>query len=157
MERTDGTFLVNEADAESAILTDVATGQVHTLAEQLDPPLQAGDVLAGTLEAEPPMAVAWIVETVEERRTIPVERSPEAPTKQEKDIAAEQSVGELTREPRAGDGEIHVLTVPADQTDQAVTDVREDPQTVARAARLGVDRVEIRAEGEVLSVRYLPN
>lgn len=157
MERTEGTFLVSEADDASAILTDVGNGQVYTLAEQLDPPLSAGEVLVGILQAEPPMDVAWTVDAVEDRRTIPVEESPEAPTKQERDIAADQAVGELTREPRAGEGEIHVLTIPDDRTDQAVTDVVDDPQTVARAARLGVDRVEIRAEGSVLSVRYLPD
>jgi hypothetical protein len=103
------------------------------------------------------MTVAYSIEELDSRRTIPVERSPESPTKQEREIAADQPVGELTREPRAGEGEIHVLTVPEEQTDQAVADVLDDPQTVARAARLGVDRVEIRAEGGVLSVRYLPN
>jgi len=157
MERTDGTFFVTEADADSAILTDVADGQVHTLAEQVEPPLEAGEVVVGTLVAEPPMTVAYTIDELDSRRTIPVERSSESPTKQEREIAAEQSVGELTREPRAGEGEIHVLTIPDDHTDQAVEDVLEDPQTVARAARLGVDRVEIRAEGSVLSVRYLPN
>ena len=157
MERTEGTFFVTEADDESAILTDVADGQVHTLAEQADPPLEQGEVLVGTLVAEPPMTVAYSIEELDSRRTIPVERSPESPTKQEREIAADQPVGELTREPRAGEGEIHVLTVPEEQTDQAVADVLDDPQTVARAARLGVDRVEIRAEGGVLSVRYLPN
>ena len=157
MERTEGTFFVTEADDESAILTDVADGQVHTLAEQADPPLEQGEVLVGTLVAEPPMTVAYSIEELDSRRTIPVERSPESPTKQEREIAADQPVGELTREPRAGEGEIHVLTVPEEQTDQAVADVLDDPQTVARAARLGVNRVEIRAEGGVLSVRYLPN
>jgi hypothetical protein len=157
MERTEGTFFVTEADDESAILTDVADGQVHTLAEQADPPLEQGEVLAGTLVAEPPMTVAYSIEELESRRTIPVDRSPESPTKQEREIAADQPVGELTREPRAGEGEIHVLTVPEERTDQAVEDVLEDPQTVARAARMGVDRVEIRAEDGVLSVRYLPN
>jgi hypothetical protein len=157
MERTEGTFFVTEADDESAILTDVADGQVHTLAEQADPPLEQGEVLVGTLVAEPPMTVAYSIEELDSRRTIPVERSPESPTKQEREIAADQPVGELTREPRAGEGEIHVLTVPEEQTDQAVDDVLDDPQTVARAARMGVDRVEIRAEGGVLSVRYLPN
>lgn len=157
METTEGTFFVTEADAESAILTDVADGQVHTLAEQAEPPLEQGEVLVGTLVAEPPMTVAWSIDELDSRRTIPVDRSPESPTKQERDIASEQPVGELTREPRAGEGEIHILTVPEAQTDQAVADVLDDPQTVARAARLGVDRVEIRAEDGVLSVRYLPN
>ena len=157
MEQTEGTFFVSEADAESAILSDVVDSQVYTLAEQPDPPLEAGEVLTGTLAAQGQMGVAWSIETLEARRTIPVAESPEPPTKHERDIAAEQGVGELTREPRAGEGEIHVLTIPPERTDQAVTDVLEDPQTVARAARMGVDRVEIRADDGVLSVRYLPN
>ena len=156
MERTEGTFLVSESDAETAILTDVATSQVHPLGEQPDPPLEAGEVIAGELVTQPPTATIYALDSIDDRRTIPVEQSSESPTKQEREIAADQPVGELTRQPRAGDGELHVLTVPDEQTDQAVKDVLEDPQTVARAARLGVDRVEIRAAEGVLSVRYLP-
>ncbi|QSG12438.1 Uncharacterized protein HSBGL_2029 [Halapricum desulfuricans] len=156
MTETEGTFLVSESDAETAILTDVATSQVHTLGEQPDPPLEAGEVVVGTLTAQPPTTAVYAVESIEQRRTIPVEYSDESPTKQERDIAADQSVGELTRQPRAGEGELHVLTVPDDGTEQAAEDVCEDPQTVARGARLGVDRVEVRAADGVLSVRYLP-
>ncbi|QSG08434.1 DUF5812 family protein [Halapricum desulfuricans] len=156
MTETKGTFLVSESDAETAILTDVATSQVHTLGEQPDPPLEAGEVVVGTLTAQPPTTAVYAVESIEQRWTIPVEYSDESPTKQERDIAADQSVGELTRQPRAGEGELHVLTVPDDGTEQAAEDVCEDPQTVARAARLGVDRVEVRAADGVLSVRYLP-
>jgi len=58
-------------------------------------------VVVGTLVAEPPMTVAYTIEELDDRRTIPVERSSESPTKQEREIAADQSVGELTREPRA--------------------------------------------------------
>jgi hypothetical protein len=46
--------------------------------------------------------------------------------------------------------------VPAAETEAAVADVREDEATLVRAARLGVDRVEIRSETGVVSVRYLP-
>ncbi|MCU4717613.1 DUF5812 family protein [Halapricum hydrolyticum] len=156
MNETEGTFLVSESDAETAILTDVATSQVHTLGEQPDPPLEPGEVIVGTLVAEPPTTAIYAIESIDERRTIPVEYSDESPTKQEHDIAADQSVGELTRQPRAGKGELHVLTVPDDRTEQAARDVIDDRQTVARAARLGVDRVEVRAAEGVLSVRYLP-
>lgn len=156
MERTEGTFLVSESDAETAILTDVATSQVHPLGEQPDPPLKVGEVVSGVLVAQPPTATIYAFDSIDDRRTIPVEHSDESPTKQEREIAADQPVGELTRQPRAGDGELHVLTVPDDQTDQAVQDILDDPQTVTRAARLGVDRVEIRAAEDVLSVRYLP-
>jgi len=50
-----------------------------------------------------------------------------------------------------------VLTVPEERTDQAAADVVEDQETVARAARLGVERVEVRAADGVVSVRYLPD
>jgi hypothetical protein len=104
------------------------------------------------------MEVAWTVAELRDRRTIPVERSAEPPTRQAEEIAAEQAVGEVTRQERAGDGELHVLTVPADGVEDAVTDVLDDEETVARAARLGVARVEVRAGDDgVVSVRYLPD
>lgn len=150
-----GTFLVVAADEETATLRDVEDGQIVTLAE--NPDLEDGTVLEGTVEPEPPLEVAYRVAEVEARRTIPVERSDLEPTAQARDIAAEQGVGEVTRRERAGEGELHVLTVEAGRTDSAVADVIEDEETVARAARLGVDRVEVRADDGVVSVRYLPD
>jgi hypothetical protein len=154
-EETEGTFVVTHAEDESAVLKDVDAGQVHTLGE--NPGVAVGDVLDATLAPEPPMEVTWRVVAVETRRSVTVERSAEPPTQQERDIATGQNVGELTREERAGKGEIHVLTVPDDQTDDAVADVLDDEATLARAARMPeVNRVEIRAEPGVVSVRYLP-
>lgn len=154
-DETDGTFLVTYAETGSAVLKDVEDGQVHTLAD--NPGIEAGDVVEATLAPEPPLEVTWRVVEVVERRSIAVEESSEPPTKQERDIAAGQDVGELTRRERAGKGEIHVLTVPPEQTAEAVADVREDDGTLARAARLpDVSRVEIRAADGVVSVRYLP-
>jgi hypothetical protein len=148
------TFLVTEVDDESAILRDVHDAEVHTLAGEGE--FEPGEVFEATLAAEPPMEVVWQVESIDARRTIPVEESPESPTTLARDLAAEQDVGEVTTRERAGEGELHVLTVPEDGTESAVTDVREDEETVARAARLGVDRVEIRAADGVVSVRYMP-
>jgi hypothetical protein len=51
---------------------------------------------------------------------------------------------------------VHVISVPPERTEQAATDVVEDGATLTRAARLGVERVEVRADEGVLSVRYLP-
>jgi len=150
-----GTFLVTEADTESAVLRDVSDGQVHTLSE--NPDLSEGDVLEATVTPEPPMEVTWLVEEVIEQRTVPIERSPERPTKQARDLAAEQPVGELTRRERAGEGEIHVMTVPEEQTEAAASDAVDDETTLTQAARLGVNRVEVRAADGVVSVRYLPN
>ncbi|WP_338729922.1 DUF5812 family protein [Haladaptatus sp. DJG-WS-42] len=153
MEQT-GTFLCTHAEVDAAILTDVSTGQVHTLGS--NPGIEEGDAIEGTVAPEPPMEVSWELVSVERRWQIPVERSDETPTQLEKDLAAAQEIGELTTRERAGIGEIHVLTVEADQTDAAVEDVRTDQATRERAARLGVNRVEIRANAGVVAIRYLP-
>jgi len=148
-----GTFYVTEADDESAILRDVTDGQVHTLAE--NPGVDVGDVVEATLEPEPPTEVVWTAE-IERTSEVDVFRSEEPPTQRARETAADQPVGDLTRHERAGTGEVHVLTVPEDETGAAVADVEDDAATVERAARLGVERVEIRFEPGVVSVRYLP-
>ncbi|WP_415379972.1 DUF5812 family protein [Halosimplex sp. TS25] len=150
----DGTFVVTEADAESAVLRDVSDGQIHTLGS--NPDLSVGDAIEATLAAEPPMEVVWAVEDIARRFTVSVEESAEPPTQQAIDLAADQPVGEVTTRERAGTGEVHVLTVPEENTESAVADVRDDEATVERAARIGVERVEIRSEPGVVSVRYLP-
>jgi hypothetical protein len=151
-----GTFLVTHAEGESAMLRNVDSGQVHALAS--NPGVEEGDVIEGTVGSEPPLEVAWQLTNVESRRSIPLERSAESPTNQEREIAAETEVGEVSRTERAGTGELHVLSVPAGETDDAVADVLDDEATLARAARLDVDRVEIRSDREdgTVSVRYLP-
>jgi len=149
-----GTFYVTSADAESAVIRDVTDGQVHTLSEAID--ADAGEIIDATIEAEPPMEVAYRVVELDRTYAVPVEESAEPPTKQAVDTAAEQAVGEVTRHERAGTGEVHVLTVPEDATDDAVADVLDDEATVERAAEMGVDRVEIRSQTGVVSVRYLP-
>ncbi|MFC7019279.1 MULTISPECIES: DUF5812 family protein [Haloarcula] len=154
MTTKEGTFLVVHAEAATATLRDVADAQVLTLSE--NPGVEAGEVVEATVEPEPPMEVTYTAE-IRDRRTIPVERVALEPTAQVRSLAAEQSVGELTTRERAGEGEIHVLTVADEQTDAAAADVLEDEATVTRAARLGVDRVEVRTATGVVSVRYLPD
>lgn len=150
-----GTFLVTHADDESAVLTDVHDGQVHTLAA--NPGVSADEAVTGTLRPIPPMGVAWELAEVDDQWAISVEDSDLAPTQQEREIAAEQAVGELTRQERAGEGELHVITVPADGVDEAVADVLDDADGLrSRAARLGVNRVEVRSAEGVVSVRYVP-
>jgi hypothetical protein len=155
-----GTFLVTHADERTAVLRDVADGRTHPLASNPSvgsEALEAGEVLDATIAPEPPLAIAWRVAEIDERRSPTVERSPEPPTAQEHEIAAEQGVGELTVAERAGVGELHVLTVEPGQVERTVTDVLEDEATLERAARLGVVRVAVRAsEDGVVSVRYLP-
>ena len=154
-EQCEGTFLVTAADEDSAVLKDVDTGRVHALSS--NPELARHDAVEGVVASDAPMHVTWQLVEVDERRSVSIECSEESPTKQVRDIAAAQAVGELTREERAGVGEIHVLTVPEETTEQAVDDVIDDEEgTLQRAARLGVERVEIRSAPGVVSVRYVP-
>ena len=148
------TFLVTHAEGDSAVLKDVHDGQVHTLSS--NPGVEETDAVEATVAPDPPMNLTWSVVEVAERRDLSTERSDEPPTVHERDIADEQAVGEITRTERAGDGEIHVLTVPPEDTEDAVDDVLDDAGTLSRAARLGVSRVEVRAEDGVVSVRYMP-
>jgi hypothetical protein len=150
-----GTFLVTAADDDSAVLADVDDGQVHTLAT--NPGVEEGEAIEGTVAPEPPLDVAWRLVDVAEQWTISVEESSESPTTLEREVAAEQAVGELTRRERAGVGEIHVLTVTESETEDAVADVLDDEEGLrSRAARLGVERVVVRSAPGVVSVRYLP-
>ncbi|PSP67946.1 hypothetical protein BRC79_06130 [Halobacteriales archaeon QH_8_67_27] len=150
----EGTFVVTEADPESAILRDVNDGQIHTLGS--NPGLAVGEAIEATLAPEPPMEVVWDVEETTRQFSVSVEESAEPPTQQALDLAADQPVGEVVTRERAGTGEVHVLTVPEENTEAAVADVLDDDATVERAARIGVERVEIRSEPGVVSVRYLP-
>lgn len=152
-ESKTGTFLVTAVEG-SVIVRDVHSGQVHTLA--VAPDVAVGEVLVATLEPEPPMEVTWRIADLTSRRTIPVESSDEGPTRQAREVAAEQETGGLTRIEREGEGELHVITVPDDQTAQAVADVVDDETTLVQAATLGVDRVEVRSTPGIVSVRYLP-
>lgn len=154
MSEQQGRFLVTHAEEASAVLKDVDRGQVHTLAE--NPGVETGDLVEGTVSPEPPMEVTYRLVELELRRKLTVEESPEPPTRQEREMAAEQPAGELTTRERAGEGEIHVLSVPEERTEAAVEDVMNDEATLVRAARLDVDRVEIRSDSGVVSVRYLP-
>lgn len=153
-EEKAGTFVVTHAEDESAVLSDVSDAQVHTLSE--NPGFEVGEVVEATVVADPPMGVTYSVAEVVEQKVIPVEESEEPPTQQEVELAEALEVGDLTTTERAGVGEIHVLSVPESDTEAAVADVLDDQATVERAARIGVTRVEIRAEAGVVAVRYLP-
>ncbi|WP_435161624.1 DUF5812 family protein [Halorubrum sp. SY-15] len=154
-DQKTSTFLVTHAESTSTVLKDVHDGQVHTL--DATDEFAVDDAVEATIEPEPPMEVTYRVVEIDERWPLSIEHSEEPPTAHERAIAADQPTGELTREPRAGIGEIHVLSPPEDATDAAADDVVNDREaTLSRAARLGVNRVEIRTEPGVLSVRYLP-
>ena len=144
MDAITGRFLVTEADDETAVLRDVETGQVVTLDEHPEPPLERHEVLEGTVAPKLPAEVVWGVESVDRRFTVDVIDSDLEPTTQAREIATELGPGDLATRERAGDGEIHVIGV--DDPEAAATDVVEDEETVARAARLGAVRVEVRRE-----------
>lgn len=161
MDTRSGTYVVAAADEEAAELRDVDTGQVLGLAAH--PDLAAGDVVAGTLAPTDALGASWELVEMDERYTVEVSRSDEAPTRQVRRAAADQVVGTLTRIERAGTGEVHVIAVPEGGAADAVADLLADEaDLVARAARLGVGRVEVRFAEEtggdvgVVSVRYLP-
>ncbi|WP_254766843.1 DUF5812 family protein [Salinilacihabitans rarus] len=157
MTEKTGTFVVTHAESESAVVRDVDTAQVHTLSS--NPGVEVHDVIEATVAPDPPLSVTWKVVEVDERRTIDLVDSDLEPTRQSVEAAGEADVGDLVRTERAGAGEIHVLSLPPAETESAARDVLEDVETVARAARLGAVRVEVRRSPEegVLSVRYLPD
>ena len=154
-DEKESTFLVTHAESDSAVLKDAHDGQVHTLSS--NPGLAVDDAVEATVAPDPPMEVTYRVVEVAERRSLSIEESEEPPTVHERELAAETETGELAREERAGVGEVHVLTPPGEDTADAVADVLDDREaTLSRAARLGVNRVEVRSEPGVVSVRYMP-
>jgi hypothetical protein len=151
----EGTFVVTHAEADTAVLKDADDGQVHTLSD--NPGVEADHAVRGVVAPDPPMNVSWRLVEVDRTWHVTVGASDLEPTTQEKELAAAQSVGELTRTERAGEGELHVITVPADGAEAAVADVLDDEEGLRlRAARLGVNRVEVRSAEGVVSVRYVP-
>jgi hypothetical protein len=151
----EGTFLVTAADDDSAVLKNVENSQVHTLAS--NPGIERHEAVEGVVAPDPPMNVTWQLVEVHSHRPLRIEESDEPPTTMVRDVADEQPVGELTRRERAGIGEIHIVTVPEDDTEQAVADVLDDEEgLLSRAARLGVNRVEVRSAPGVIAVRYMP-
>ncbi|ELY88845.1 DUF5812 family protein [Natrialba taiwanensis] len=166
MTEKTGTFVVTHAEDDSAVVRDIETTQVHTLAS--NPGLETNDVLEATVAPDPPLEVTWQVIDVAERRSVDLVDSDLDPTQHATELAADADPGEFIQEERAGTGEIHVFCVPAAELEAAAQDVLEDEETIARAARLGAVRVEVRraateASSEsqddtgVLSVRYLPD
>ncbi len=157
MSETTGTFVVTHAEPESAVVRNVETAQVHTLAS--NPGLSVHDVFDGTVAPDPPLEVTWQLVEIDDRRSIDLIDSDLQPTTQEQALGADADVGDLVTQERAGTGEIHVLRVPEDEVEPAAQDVLNDEETIARAARLEAVRVEVRrsAPDGVVSVRYLPD
>ena len=154
-ETLTGTFYVKFATDSSVTLHEVDTGQIVTLIE--NPGFENHDIVEASLVAQPPMEVSYLVEDLEDRYTVPVETSPEPPTRQVQEIAAEMDEMEAAAIDREGEGEIHILRVAPDNIERTAEELHEDEMTYKNAARYGVSRVEIRTdESGIVSVRYLP-
>lgn len=146
------TFLVTHATEDSTVIRDVHDGQVHPLSDT--PCLSMYDVIEGVISPDS-SGTTWSLETVERSRRIELVETDLEPTRQARKVAADLPVGKANVIERAGEGEIQVISVsdPAD----AAREVLEDCDTIARAARLGAARVEVRFGSGMISVRYLPN
>lgn len=149
----EGVFLVTAVDDGTSVMRDVNTGQVHTI--EGNPDVEVWDVVEATITIVPPLAVTWRLASTENHRSLTVVESDESPTTRARKLAGDLATGEVTREPRAGNGAVHVLSVPPAETEAKVGDVI-GVETMTRAARMGVERVEVRAEDGIVSVRYLP-
>ena len=157
-ETVSGTFYVKYAVDTSVTLHEVNTAQICTLIE--NPGFAVHDIVEATLVAQPPMEVSYLISELQDQYTIPVERSPEPPTTQVTEIAAEMDEMEAAAIDRAGEGEIHILRVAPENVERTAEELHEDEMTYKNAARYGVSRVEIRTSEDdnrgIVSIRYLP-
>ncbi|SDJ63188.1 hypothetical protein SAMN05216226_106111 [Halovenus aranensis] len=158
LEEVTGTFYVKYAQDESVTLHEVDTAQICTLIE--NPGLKRHEIIEGTVKQQPPMGVSYLIEELDDQYSIPVEHSSEAPTTHVYEIATEElDEGDAIAIEREGKGEIHILNVDAEQTEDTVAELRDDETTYKNAARYSdVSRVEIRTDDDdgVVSIRYMP-
>jgi len=156
-ETSAGTFYVKHTEDTAVTLHEVNTAQIFTLVE--NPDLEKHQIIEATLIAQPPMEVSYVIDELESQRSIPIETSPEPPTRQVMNAAAEMEAGQAVAIEREGDGEIHILSVEPEHTAHTAEEVHEDEMTYKNAARYGIERVEIRTDEQdgVVSIRYLPN
>ena len=157
LEDVTGTFYVKYAQEKSVTVHEVDTAQICTLVE--NPGFERHEIIEGTLAAQPPMGVSYLVEELDAHYSVPVETSPESPTQQVRNVAGELDAGDAVAIEREGDGEIHIIRVDSERTAAVAEEPHDDEMTYKNAARYDhVERVEIRTdEGEgIVSVRYLP-
>lgn len=152
MDEKAGRFLVTAADEATVELADVADGQVVALSS--NPGLEVGEVVEGTVSPDPPLGISWSLVAVEARYRVDIEAVDEPPAERARALAEPLEPGELATEPLDA-GELHALSVPPEETADAVADVVADERTARRAARLGARRAEVRGADGVVSVRYL--
>ncbi|MEF8813880.1 MAG: DUF5812 family protein [Halovenus sp.] len=155
-EPESGVFYVKYAEDAAATLHEVDTSQIYTVLQH--PDFERHEIVEATLIAVPPMEVSYTLDELHSRRTVPVETSPEQPTTQVRDIAAEMEEGQAAAIDREGEGEIHILRVNPEWTERTVDELSDDEMTYKNAARYGMERVEIRADEDdgIVAIRYLP-
>lgn len=155
-EPESGVFYVKHAEDAAATLHEVNTSQIYTVLQH--PDLQRHEIVEATLIAVPPMEVSYTIDEINSRREILVEQSPEQPTQQVLDIAADLDEGEAIAIEREGKGEIHILRVKPEWTGRTADELHDDEMTYKNVARYGVERVEIRTDEDdgIVAIRYLP-
>jgi hypothetical protein len=155
-EPESGVFYVKHAEDAAATLHEVDTSQIYTVLQH--PEFERHEIVEATLVAVPPMEVSYTLDEVHSRRTVPVETSPEQPTTQVRDIAADMEEGQAVAIEREGEGEIHILRVNPEWTDRTVDELSDDEMTYKNAARYDIERVEIRTDEDdgIVAIRYLP-
>jgi hypothetical protein len=156
METETGRFYVKHTEDVAVTLHEVNTGQIFTLVE--NPDLEVHQILDATLMENPPLGVSYVIDELHSQETIPVEYSDEPPTNQVQTLVTDMEIDQAAAIEREGDGEIHVLNVEPERTSEAAEPLDEDETTYKNAARYGVERVEIRTDGDegIVSIRYLP-
>lgn len=144
-----GTFIVTEADEGAAVLRDVESGQVYTLAA--NPGVEAEDVVEATLEPDE-MDVTYTA-SIEERHEIPVTVLDGPPAEEAVAAGDECAEGDLTTV-EDGDDVLDVIPVLESLSVTAAHEAAGGVATVERAARLGATRVQVREGSGVVVVRY---
>lgn len=155
-ETEAGTFYVKHTEEQAVTLHEVDTQQIFTLVE--NPGLETHDIIEATLMAQPPMQVSYLIKDLHSHRSIPVETSPEPPTRQVLELGEEMEDGQAAAIDREGEGEIHILSVDPEHTEHTAEEVHDDEMTYKNAARYGIERVEIRTDESlgIVAIRYLP-
>ncbi len=145
-----GTFLVIDSDDENGVLQDVTTSQIHPLGTA--PPVPVGSALQGTIAPEPPLEVVWTIESLSDHWEIAVVLCDEPPADTARTVGAQTESGTVGIDQSPADGERHVI--PTADPDGTAADLRDDRQPRRQAAKLGADRVEIRAGDDLVSLYY---
>lgn len=135
-------------DEESAVLREVSSSQVYTLADH--PGFTPGEVVVATLSSAAALEAVWTVDNADPY-PLEVAASATPPAAGTRAAVADQPPGTLERLDRSW-GELHAIAVP--DAAAAVEDIVADPATKARAARLGAHRVVVRGADGIVGVRY---